>query len=172
MMKNLIMKNLIMKNLTFKSFTLYNIISIITISILVLAISNATAIAKFNSNDIVGTWRTENGKGLIEIYKSPKGTYEGKVVGGEPRKDKNGNPITKDINNPDPTKRNNPTRGMVILTNFIFEDGEWTDGNVYNPEDGKDYSCKIWLDDHNTLNIRGYVGISLLGKTQKWTREK
>ena len=60
-------------------------------------------------DDVVGKWRTANGKGVIEIYKSKNGTFEGKVLGGEPRKDKNGNPILTDINNPDPTKRNQTT---------------------------------------------------------------
>jgi uncharacterized protein (DUF2147 family) len=121
-------------------------------------------------DDVVGKWRTANGKGIIEIYKSKNGTFEGKVLGGEPRKDKNGNPILTDINNPDPTKRNQTTKGLIILTKFVFDDDEWIDGNVYNPEDGKDYSCKIWMDDYNNLNLRGYLGISLLGRTEKWTR--
>lgn len=143
-------------------------IVLILISILI----NCNNILAFSSDDVVGKWRTANGRGIIEIYKSKKGTFEGKVLSGEPRKDKNGNPIKTDVNNPDPTKRNNPTIGMVILTNFIFEDNEWVDGNVYNPEDGKDYNCKIWLDDVNNLNLRGYVGISILGRTEKWTRAK
>lgn len=137
-----------------------------------LFIINFSVLFAFNSEDITGKWRTANGKGIIEIYKAKNGTFEGKVLGGEPRKDKNGNLIKTDVNNPDPSKRNNPTIGMVILTKFVFEDDEWVDGNVYNPEDGKDYSCKIWLDDYNNLNLRGYVGFSILGRTEKWTRIK
>ena len=43
---------------------------------------------------------------------------------------------------------------------------------IYNPEDGKEYNCKMTLKDPNTLEVRGYVGISLFGKTQTWTRIK
>lgn len=138
--------------------------------VLILCLCNIALLIASKPDDVVGKWRTANGKGVIEIYKSKNGTYEGRVLGGDPQKDKNGNPVMTDVKNPDPNKRHLPTRGMVILTNFVFEDDEWIDGNVYNPEDGKDYSCKIWMDDYNTLNLRGYVGISLLGRTEKWTR--
>jgi uncharacterized protein (DUF2147 family) len=143
------------------------------LSSLLIFVSTLLSLYAANPDDVVGLWKTANGKGLIEISKSKDGTYQGKVVGGEARKDANGNPIKTDVNNPDPSKRNRPTIGIVIMTNFTFDgDDQWTDGLIYNPEDGKEYKCKMWLDDPKTLNIRGYIGFSLLGRTEKWTKIK
>ena len=46
----------------------------------------------------------------------------------------------------------------------------WSGGRIYNPEDGKTYKCKLTLKDDNTLTVRGYVGLTIFGKTQYWTR--
>ena len=144
----------------------------ITTLILIL-LSNISIYAKNSADDIIGLWRTGNGRGLIEIYKASDGTYQGKIKGGQKRKDKNGNDINLDVNNPDPNLRNRVIHGMVIITKFRFDgDDTWTDGRIYNPEDGNEYKCKMWMDDINTINLRGYVGISLLGRTEKWTRVK
>jgi uncharacterized protein (DUF2147 family) len=86
-------------------------------------------------------------------------------------KDKNGNPTDKDINNPNAALRNRLLIGLVIMKNTNANDsGEWSGGTIYDPDNGNEYSCKIWLDDAHTLNIRGFIGISLLGRTEKWTR--
>lgn len=62
---------------------------------------------------------------------------------------------------------------MPLMYNFKYEGGNvWGDGKIYNPEDGKEYNCKMTLKDPNTLEVRGYVGISLFGKNQTWTRIK
>jgi len=49
-------------------------------------------------------------------------------------------------------------------------DNLWEGGRIYNPEDGRKYRCKLWLDGENRLKLRGYVGMSLLGKTETWIR--
>jgi len=60
----------------------------------------------------------------------------------------------------------------MILRGFKFDadDNNYADGNIYDPKNGKDYSCKMKLIDNNNLDVRGYIGISLLGRTTKWTR--
>lgn len=76
-----------------------------------------------------------------------------------------------DANNPDKTKRSNPVIGLIIQTGVKFNgDDEWKGGDIYDPENGKTYSSYIYLKDKNTLKIRGYVGIFLLGRTETWTR--
>ena len=62
--------------------------------------------------------------------------------------------------------------GLVMLKDFKYDDNEWTGGHIYNPSDGKEYKAYMKLRDKNTLNVRGYVGISLLGKTDTWSRVK
>ena len=83
--------------------------------------------------------------------------------------DKNGQPKV-DSKNPDKNKQNQKIIGLVILQNFKFDDDEWNDGKIYDPESGKTYSCNLSLNGNNTLKVRGYIGISLLGRTETWTR--
>jgi uncharacterized protein (DUF2147 family) len=58
---------------------------------------------------------------------------------------------------------------MEILSGFTYEDGRWTGGEIYDPKSGKTYSCNMKLKA-NKLEIRGYVGLSLFGRTTTWTR--
>ena len=60
--------------------------------------------------------------------------------------------------------------GMVIVRNFHAEGDDWVDGTVVDPENGKEYKGKLWAAGKDALKMRGYVGISLLGRTETWTR--
>ena len=122
-------------------------------------------------DDIIGKWLT-NGKepAKIQIYKSGE-KYYGKIVWLKNPTD-NGKPKV-DANNPDKGKCNQPIIGLIILKGFKFDgDDEWGDGDIYDPESGKTYSCYLSLKDINTLRVRGYVGISLFGRTETWTKSK
>lgn len=132
-----------------------------------------TAFAPKDQPDaVVGTWLNGTKKGHVQIYKQG-GTYFGKLVYlTEPNDPKTGKPKT-DVKNADPSKHARPLLGLPLMYNFKYDGGNvWSDGKIYNPEDGKEYNCKMTLKDPNTLDVRGYVGISLLGKTQTWTRIK
>lgn len=130
--------------------------------------------ARINTADadaVVGTWLNGTKKGHVQIYKQG-GTYFGKLVWlGQPN-DTAGKPRT-DEKNTDASKRSRPLMNLIMMYNFKYDgDNVWSDGKIYNPEDGKEYNCKMTLQDPNTLMVRGYVGISLLGKTQTWIRIK
>ena len=60
--------------------------------------------------------------------------------------------------------------GMDILTGLKKKDDEWSGGKILDPKNGKEYKCYIKLLDENTLKLRGYIGISLLGRTAIWKR--
>ena len=122
-------------------------------------------------DDVVGKWFSSSGGAQIKIYK--KGDkYFGKIVWLRKPNDENGNPKT-DIKNPDPSLRSRPAVGLEILRNFTYAgDGEWEDGTVYDPKSGRTYSCKMSMSDPDKLNIIGYVGFSMLGRTESWTRAK
>jgi uncharacterized protein (DUF2147 family) len=60
--------------------------------------------------------------------------------------------------------------GMVMMRNFHTEGDDWVDGTVVDPENGKEYKGKIWADGKDTLKMRGFIGISLLGRTESWVR--
>jgi len=122
-------------------------------------------------NTAVGHWLSASGEGQIEIYNRADKLY-GKISWLKQPKDEQGKPKT-DLNNPDSKLRHKPLLGLEILKNFSIDgNGEWTGGTIYDPKSGKTYSCKLSLKKNDQLHIRGYVGISLLGKTEIWKRVK
>jgi uncharacterized protein (DUF2147 family) len=68
-------------------------------------------------------------------------------------------------------KKDQPIVGMEILWNLKKDsNSKWDGGEILDPKSGKVYKCKIQLTDSNTLNVRGFIGFSLLGRTQIWYR--
>jgi len=119
---------------------------------------------------ILGSWANPSGEDHILIYK--KGNkYFGKLDWIKFPNDEQGKPKT-DKNNPDESLRSRPEWGLELLKDFTFDgDNVYTDGTIYDPKNGKTYSCKMILDG-NKLKIRGYIGISLFGRSEIWTRVK
>lgn len=138
------------------------------VPLLLLLCTSSLAFAGFNPDDIIGVWKDGQGKGEIQIYKH-NGKYYGKIVWLKNPKDESGRPKV-DRKNPNPNLRTKPIIGLVMLKDFKYDDDEWSGGHIYNPSDGKEYKAYMKLKDRNTLNVRGYVGISLLGKTDTWIR--
>ena len=123
---------------------------------------------------VVGIWLTGEKNSQVEIYKTSAGTYEGKLVWLNEPLDENGRPKT-DKDNPDRSLRSRPLKGIVLLKDFNYNTraNEWKDGTIYDPENGKTYSAYMWMDDNNTLNIKGFVmGMRFLGRSTTWTRER
>jgi uncharacterized protein (DUF2147 family) len=121
------------------------------------------------ADDIIGIWLTPGKEpAKIQIYKSGD-KYYGKIVWLKNPTD-NGKPKV-DGNNPDKSKRRNPVMDLVLLSGFKFDgDDEWKGGDIYDPESGKTYDSYLYLKDNNTLKVRGYIGISLFGRTETWIR--
>jgi uncharacterized protein (DUF2147 family) len=148
-----------------------NALSFILLSLLLLGMAGLVAfVPAANPDAIVGTWLTGSKKGRVQIYKEGS-QYFGKIVWiQDPVDHKTNRPLT-DSKNPDAQKRGKPLLGLVNLRNFSYDGGnEWDQGKVYDPENGKEYSCKLTLRDPNTLDVRGYVGISIIGRTDTWRR--
>lgn len=115
-----------------------------------------------------GTWFNEEKTGKIQFFKQGD-KINGKIVwikepneNGKPRMDKE---------NPDVKLRTRPLVGLTNLKNFKASGkGTWDDGEVYDPNNGKTYSCKMTLVSPTQLDIRGYIGISIIGRTSKFTK--
>ena len=119
--------------------------------------------AQNKAGDIVGTYMNQEGEAIIKIYET-SGKYFGKLIWTK-------NPDRLDENNPDVKKRTQKRLGLVIMNNFVFDgDDTWEDGSIYDPKNGKTYDCKATRDAKGNLDIRGYIGISLLGRTTHWTK--
>ena len=78
------------------------------------------------------------------------------------------------VKHPDQNLHSRPLLGLVNLWGFKYdeENDHWQDGHIYDPKNGKEYKCTISLKDKNTINVRGFIGISLIGRTDVWTRVK
>lgn len=129
------------------------------------------AVAQSGEVDLViGTWLVQDENAKVEIFEK-NGKYYGKIVWLEEPNDENGKPKT-DKENPNKSLRSRPLIGLVMLRDFEYdEDLEWDDGEIYDPKNGKSYSCKMTLeDDGKTLDVRGYIGFSFIGRSQTWTR--
>ena len=137
----------------------------------IFAVNTVTA-QDVEAGDVLGIWLNEDEDAQIKIYQEDD-KYFGKIIWlRDPIDEETGKPKT-DKENPDESLRNVPTLGLLILKNFEFDEDEWNDGTIYDPKSGKTYSCyMIFPDGKEKLKIRGYIGISLLGRTSYWTREK
>jgi len=66
--------------------------------------------------------------------------------------------------------KDQPILGMVLMRDFHPVGDDWVEGTVVDPENGKEYKGKIWAVGNDALKMRGYIGISLLGRTESWVR--
>jgi uncharacterized protein (DUF2147 family) len=118
------------------------------------------------ADDIIGIWMPSEGTSYIQIYKNKNNQkYYGRIVwlkepngeDGKPKKDPKGEPILK----------------MKNLKDFVFEDGEWTDGTIYDPKSGNLYYCSIEMNKKDKLEVRGSLDpFGLVGRTDVWVRMK
>ncbi|MDX9892353.1 MAG: DUF2147 domain-containing protein [Bacteroidales bacterium] len=108
----------------------------------------------------------------VQIYKNKEGKYEGKIIWLKKPTNPDGTPKV-DKNNPNPKLRSVRLDNLVILKGFKYHEGsdEWIDGEIYDPDDGKTYSCKLKFENDKKLKVRGYVGIPALGKSMYWTKQ-
>lgn len=120
-----------------------------------------------------GNWLTEKKSGIVEIYRCPgSDEFCGKLVWFRIKPD-DPNPQGLDLNDPDPSRRNQPLCGLTFMSGFKAADrGSWEDGAVYDPDSGKTYHATMKLRDDGTLDLHGYIGISLIGRSEIWTRYK
>lgn len=118
-------------------------------------------------NDIEGSWYSGSKDARIKIFKNGD-KYFGIIDWLKNPKDENGLAKT-DIHNPVEKERKKSLLGLLLLKNFEYKNGEWTNGSIYDPKNGKEYSCTI-KKAGNTLQVRGYIGISLLGRTETWQK--
>jgi uncharacterized protein (DUF2147 family) len=117
---------------------------------------------KSTPNEIIGVYWSPKKDARIEIFLKGQ-QYFGKFIwAANPR---------KDTKNPSKALQNRYLIGVEFLTGFTYDDGVYDDGEIYDPETGKTYSCKMSLEG-TSLKIRGYMGISLFGRTEYFERIK
>jgi len=122
------------------------------------------------ANDILGYWLNEEADAKIEVFKQDD-KFFGKIVWLEEPKYENGE-WKLDTENPDENLRHRKKLGLQIMRNLVWDKGdkEWNDGKIYDAREGDTYSLYATLKGKEILNLRGYIGFSLFGKTTSWTR--
>ncbi len=135
----------------------------LTISLIVFTVITAVA------QDVTGKWKTiddETGeaKSIVEIYKE-NGKVYGKVVEIFDAKKRNLKCVKCTGSD-----KNKPIMGLVIIKGLEKDGDEYNGGTITDPNNGKVYKSYIELEGPNTLKVRGYIGFSLLGRTQTWKR--
>ena len=113
-------------------------------------------------NEINGLYWSPKKDAKIEIFKRGEHYFGKSVWVAMPR---------KDSKNPNESLQKRDILGLELLTKFSYANGAYTNGQVYDPESGKTYDCKMTLNG-NSLKVRGYIGISLFGRTEIFERIK
>lgn len=124
---------------------------------------------------ILGIWRTEMDESKVEVFRCGEKIC-GKIVWlksplfTDSRDGVVGTPLT-DFKNPDPALKSRPILGLMVLEGFTPVGGNsWGKGTCYDPKSGNTYRGKIYLVAPDRLELRGYIGIPLFGRSSVWTR--
>jgi uncharacterized protein (DUF2147 family) len=129
-----------------------------------------SSITTMNGQSIVGQWetfddKTKEKKAVIEVYQTDD-LYFAKIVKsyvGEK------NAICETCKG---TQKNKPIIGLVIIENIKKDGNEFNGGSILDPENGETYKCYLKLMNNNKLKVRGYLGLSIFGRTQYWVRKE
>lgn len=134
-----------------------------SLSLVTFLFVSVSIFANTASDAILGEWLSQEKDGKIIIFKQGD-QYFGKISWGKTTGRKDGK-------NPDEKLRSRELLGAVILKNFKFTGSAWENGTIYDPNSGKTYDCILKIKDGNkTLDIRGFVGVAMFGRTSTWTR--
>ena len=138
-------------------------------SVLLLVLLSTVSVVAIAQDVIERMWYNQEKTAKVQIFKATDGKFYGKIVWLKEPNNEEGKPKV-DKNNPDKAKKSTPLMGLQLLKGFKKDgDTEYEDGTIYDPKNGRTYSCKINRKGE-TLEVRGYVGISLIGRTTIWTK--
>ena len=117
---------------------------------------------------IEGKWKTiddetKQAKSIVEIYKKSDGKYYGKVSQLLIK------PVDPNCTSCKDDRKGKPILGLEIIRGLAKDGDEFTGGTITDPKTGKTYKCTI-TKSGDKLNVRGYMGVSILGRTQVWQK--
>lgn len=135
---------------------------------LIIVLSFLSSFIFAQTNQLVGYWYNEEKTSKIEVYKGNDGQYYGKIIWLKEPLNANNQPKT-DIKNPNAKNRSRALIGLNILKVKKTKE-ETFEGTIYDPKNGKEYSCTITFEDSNKLKLRGYIGFTMIGRTSYWFR--
>lgn len=126
---------------------------------------------QMNAQSVIGKWKTIDdntgeAKSIVEIYEKDAKVY-GKVVEIMDAAKRN-----KKCDKCVGADKDKPVLGLVIIKGLVKDGDEYNSGKIIDPESGKIYKSYIKLSGKDKLEVRGYIGFSLLGRSQTWIRVK
>ncbi len=142
----------------------------ITMAVAVLVALSATAARAQDGDEILGFWLTENEDAIVEVYKVGD-LYHGKIVWLIRPFEADGDGPDLDDKNPDSALQSREVLGLELMQAFAY-DGKnaYKKGKLYDPDSGNTYGGTMTLVGDDEMNLRGYVGVPMLGRTSHWTR--
>jgi uncharacterized protein (DUF2147 family) len=120
----------------------------------------------------VGMWKTLDDKtgearSVIKVW-TEKGELSGQITKLFRKPDENPNPLCDKCTGENKDK---PVIGMTIMWGLKQDGDEWNGGQILDPDDGKIYKCKVEVvEGGKKLEVRGFIGFALIGRTQTWVR--
>lgn len=128
-----------------------------------------------NTNSPIGLWRTIDDvsgkpKAIVQIWENPDRALFGKIIKIYPRPGHDQNEVCEACEG---ARHNQRIVGMVFMENLkpSNDANVWSDGKILDPKNGKIYNCNAKLSERgDKLNVRGYIGMPLFGRTQTWMR--
>lgn len=129
----------------------------------------STASAQQDADRILGVFNVVKGQEVskVRFTKNSDGSYKGQVIWVKNPKDKNGN-VRTDHRNPDAAKRSTPADQIVLIEKVTYENGEWKNGKIYDPTNGKSYKVVMNFDENGVLIVKGFLGP--FSQKFRWTR--
>ena len=140
------------------------------VSILFFMVTGAVSVYAAGGDAVLGIWLTNDKPEATQVELEKCGDkYCGKIIW-----TKNADALDKE--NPEDALKTRKILGLNLVRDFTYDadDNRWVDGFIYNPENGKSYDCHMWMDDADTLGVKGTVGPKWMGigKTVTWFRKK
>ncbi|UOQ68237.1 DUF2147 domain-containing protein [Hymenobacter volaticus] len=120
----------------------------------------------------LGVWADDTGDSHIELYRCGEELC-GRVVWLRQPTDPNGKPRL-DQKNPKTERRNQPLKNLTVLQHLRHNpnNDRWEGGEIYDPENGRTYSCYVSAAGKDRLEVKGYIGFSMIGRSHYWQRVK
>jgi uncharacterized protein (DUF2147 family) len=136
----------------------------------VIAMGFAVLLLAFTKSpdDILGLWITQDKDYKIQISKNGE-KYSGILIWSKNLYESDGKMMRKDINNPEEVLRNRVLLNIELISNLVYEDKVWKDGDLYDPESGNTYHCSMKMNA-GALEVKSYIGSPILGRTTVWIR--
>lgn len=119
-------------------------------------------------NEIIGIWESENKALKLEFF-SDGPEYNARIVWGDKIYESDGVTLRQDSLNPDPGLRSRTLKGLLMVKGLVYQNGSWSGGTAYDAMSGRTYNCNAEVAD-DKLQMRGYIGVALLGRTMVFTK--